>query len=87
VAQVSFTVDADTQLRRTAGLRARVKRAVSGVLESALEICRLGTGSVQKDAPLVIRVASHLVTYSLDLEQASATVRGAEPVPEALASA
>jgi hypothetical protein len=84
VAQVSFTVDADMQLRRTVGLRARVKRAVLGVLESALAITKLGTGNVHKDAPLIIRVGSHLVTYSLDLERESATIWGAEPVREAV---
>jgi len=39
------------------------------LLEAAVEIRNLGTGSVHKDAPLIIRVGSHLVTYSLDLER------------------
>jgi len=70
VAQVSLTVDADMQFRRTVGLRARAKRAVLDVLEAALEISKLCTGSVQRDAPLFIRVGSHLVTPS-----ASAMIR------------
>jgi hypothetical protein len=74
------------QLRHTVGLRARAKRAVLGVLEAAVEIRNLGTGSVHKDAPLIIRVGSHLVTYSLDLERGSATVWGAEPVRERVPS-
>jgi len=86
VAQVSLTADAELQLRHTAGLRARAKRAVLGVLEAALEIRKLGTGNVHKDAPLIIQVGSHLVTYSLDLERESATVWGAEPVREAVFS-
>jgi hypothetical protein len=86
VAQVSVTVDADMQLRRTVGLRARAKRAVLGVLEAALEISKLGTGQVHKDTPLMVRVGSHLVTYSLDLERESATVWGAEPVRESVPS-
>ena len=45
------------------------KRAVLGVLEAALEIGKLGTGQVHKDTPLLVRVGSHLVTYSLDLER------------------
>jgi len=85
VAQVYFTVDAEMQLRRTVGLRARTKRAVLEVLEAALEICRLGMGHVHKDAPLIIRVGAHLVTYSLDLESEFATIWGAEPVREATA--
>ena len=51
MAQVSLTADAELQLRHTAGLRARAKRAVLGVLEAALEIRKLGTGNVHKDAP------------------------------------
>lgn len=86
MAQVSLTADAELQLRHTAGLRARAKRAVLGVLEAALEIRKLGTGNVHKDAPLIIQVGSHLVTYSLDLERESATVWGAEPVREAVFS-
>jgi len=35
------------------------------VLESALEIRKLGAGNVHKDAPLLIRVGPYLVTYSL----------------------
>jgi len=85
VAQVSLTVDADMQLRRTAGLRGRAKSAVLDVLESALEIGKLGMGRLHKDAPLMIRVDAHLVTYSLDLESESATIWGAEPVRQALA--
>ena len=54
-------------------------------LEAALEVRKLGTGHVQKDAPLIIRVGSHLVTYSLDLESESATICGAEPVRQAVA--
>ena len=86
VAQVSFTVDADMQLlRRTVGLCARIKRAVLDVLEAALEIDKLGMGQVHKDAPLILRVDAHLVTYSLDLESESATISGAEPVRQAVA--
>ena len=85
VAQVSFTVEAEMQLRRMVGLRARTKRAVLEVLEEALEIGKLGMGHVHKDAPLIIRVGAHLVTYSLDLESESVTISGAEPVREASA--
>ena len=85
VAQVSLTVDADMQLRRAVGLRAQTKRAVLAVLEAALEIGKLGMGHVHKDAPLIIRVGAHLVTYSLDLESESVTISGAEPVREASA--
>ena len=85
VAQVSFTVEANMQLRRAIGLRARIKRAVLDVLEAALEIGKLGMGHVHKDAPLIIRVDAHLVTYSLDLESESATIWGAEPVRQAVA--
>jgi hypothetical protein len=77
VAQVAFTVDADTQLRRTAGLRAKVASAVLGILETALELRRLGSGNVQMTRPLV---GSHAVMYSLDLEQGSATIWRAEPL-------
>ena len=85
VIQVSFTVEAEMQLRRMVGLRARTKRAVLEVLEAALEIGKLGMGHVHKDAPLIIRVGAHLVTYSLDLESESVTISGAEPVREASA--
>ena len=78
-------MDADMQLRRMVGLRARVKRAVLGVLESALEIRKLRIGSVHKDAPLLIRVGPCLVTYSLDLECKAATIWGAEQVRETAA--
>jgi len=86
MAQVYFTVDADMQFRRTVGIRAQVKRAVMDVLEAALEISKLGTGNVSKDAPLIVRVGTCLVTYSLDVEQEAATIWGAEPVREAAAS-
>jgi len=85
VPQVFLMVDAEMQLRRMAGLRTRAERAVLEVLEAALEVRKLGTGHVQKDAPLIIRVGSHLVTYSLDLESESATICGAEPVRQAVA--
>lgn len=80
VAQVSISLDAEMRLRRTLGLRAQVSRAVTEVLEAALEIRRLGIDGVPKDAPLIIRVGSCLVTYSLDLEHKSATVWRVEPV-------
>ena len=82
VAQVFFTVDADTQLRRTVGLHFQVERAVLGVLETALELSKLGSGNVRSEAPLVMRVASHLVAYSLDLENESVTIWRVEPVQE-----
>jgi len=85
VAQVSFTVDAQMQLRRMVGLRARIRRAVFGVLESALEIRKLGAGNVHKDAPLLIRVGPYLVTYSLDLESKAAAIWSAEQVQETAA--
>jgi len=85
MAQVFLTVDADLQLRRTVGLRARVKHAVADVLEAALQISQLGKGNVHKDAPLILRVGHCLVTYSLDVEQESATIWRAEPVREAAA--
>ena len=53
------------QLRRTVGLRARVRRSVADVLESALAISELGIANVNKDAPLIVRVGPCLVTYSL----------------------
>jgi len=71
------------QFRHTVGLRARAKRAVLAVLEAALEIRKLGAGNVHKDAPLIIRVGSHVVMYSLDLEQESANIWRAEPVQKA----
>ena len=85
MAQVYFTVDADMQLRRTVGLRAQVRRAVTDVLEAALEISKLGTGNVHKDAPLIVRVGPCVVTYSLDVEAESVTIWRAEPLREAVA--
>ena len=82
--QVFFTVDAEMQLRRATGLRARAKRAVLDVLEAALEVRKLGTGYVHKDAPLILRAGSHLLLYSLDLEQELATIWDAEPVRQAV---
>ncbi len=85
MAQVSFTVDADMQLRRTVGLRVHVERAVLGVLETALELSKLGGGNVRTDATLVMRVGSLLVAYSLDLEGESVTIWRAEPLQESAA--
>ncbi len=85
VAQVSFTVDADMKLRRTVGLRVHVERAVLGVLETALELSKLGGGNVRTDATLVMRVGSLLVAYSLDLEGESVTIWRAEPLQESAA--
>jgi hypothetical protein len=68
------------QLRRTVGLRDRAKRAVLSVLVAALEISKLGTGRVKKDTPLILRVGSHVLMYSLDLDRESATIWGTEPV-------
>lgn len=78
-------MDAEMQLRRKVGLRDQAKRAVLGVLEAALEVRKLGTGHVNKDAPLILRMGSHLLTYSLDLEQEIATVWHAEQVQESTA--
>ena len=77
-------VDAEVQLRRTTGLRDRAKRAVLGVLEAALEVRKLGTRQLHKDAPLILRVGSFLLMYSLDLEQESATIWRAEPVQKSV---
>jgi hypothetical protein len=85
VAEISFTVDANMQLRGMVGLRDRARHAVLEVLESALEIRKLGMAHVHKDAPLLIRVGPYLVTYSLDLESDSATIWGAEPVRQSAA--
>ena len=85
VAEVSFTLDADIRLRRTAGLHAEVERAVLDVLEAALEVSKLGAGNVRNDVRLIIRVGPYLVSYSLDLERQSASVWGAEPVRRAVA--
>jgi hypothetical protein len=52
------------------------------VLEAAGEIRKLGSGAVSKDAPLVLKVGVHLVTYSLDLDDECVTVWSAEPVQE-----
>ena len=78
-------MDANLQLRRTVGLRAQVERAVLGVLECALELSKLGSGNVRNDAPLVMRLGSHLVAYSLDLDQESVPIWRAEPMGEVAA--
>jgi|GraSoiStandDraft_4_1057263.scaffolds.fasta_scaffold24484_2 hypothetical protein len=80
LAQVTFTVEADVQLRRTLGLRTRVRRALLDVLEAATEIRKLGGSDVDKDAPLFLKVGESLVTYSIDLENQSLTVWSAEPI-------
>jgi len=85
MSQVFLTVDAEIQLRRKVGLRDQAKRAVLAVLEAALEVRKLGTGQVNEDAPLILRVGSHLLTYSLDLDQEIATVWHAEQVQESAA--
>jgi len=85
MAQVSLTVNADRAFLLTAGLRAEVERAVLDVLEAALEVRKLATGNVRNDVRLIIRVGSHLVSYSLDLERQSATIWGAEPMRRAVA--
>jgi hypothetical protein len=82
MAYVSFTVGADTELRRTVGLRAQVTGAILGVLETALELRRLGSGNLHSDAPLVMQVGSYVVAYSLHLEQESATIWRAERVQQ-----
>jgi hypothetical protein len=76
---VYLTVDADMELRRAVGLRARVKSAVSNVLEAALEVRKLGARSVHKDAPLILNVGGYEIRYSLDLDGDCATVWSAEP--------
>jgi len=86
VPQVFLTLDAEIEMRGTVGLRDRAKRAVLGVLEAALEVRKLGTGHVHKEAPLILRMGSHLLTYSLDLDHESATIWGAEPVSEVATS-
>ena len=77
-----LTVDADVQLRRAAGLRGKVKDAVLSVLEAALEVSKLGTRKLHKDAPLILNVSGYEIRYSLDLDGDCATVWSAEPVRE-----
>jgi hypothetical protein len=81
--QVRFTVDADVQLRRNVGLPTRVRQALLDVLEAAMELRKLSGGEVGKDAPLVLKVDAHLVTYSIDVDSECATVWSAEPVRDA----
>ena len=87
LAQVRFTVDADVQLRRKVGLRTRVREALLDVLGAAMELRKLSGGEVGKDAPLVLKVDTHLVTYSIDLDSESVTVWSAEPVRDARGAA
>ena len=82
MADVYLTVDADMELRRAVGLRTRVKSAVLSVLEAALEVSKLGTRTVHKDAPLILNVGGCEIRYSLDLDGECATVWSAEPARE-----
>ena len=77
-----LTVDADMELRPAVGLRTRVKSAVLSVLEAALEVSKLGTRTVHKDAPLILNVGDYEIRYSLDLDGECATVWSAEPARE-----
>jgi len=79
---VNLSFEARLQLGRAVRLRDEVKRAVFAVLDAALEVRRLCGGQVHRDAPLVLKVDGHLVTYSLDLDAGCATIISAEAIPD-----
>ena len=78
LAHVLITLDADAQMGRVPGLRARVQQHLLGILEAAIEIKKLHADWYPDgDAPLLTRVDQFEISYSLDVSSTSVTVLAA----------
>jgi hypothetical protein len=72
---VEATSNAAKSLARVPGLRPRVEETLTSILETADEMGRTLAGLVPIDAtPMRIRVGDHVISYSLNLEEGTATV-------------
>ena len=62
-------------LARVAGVRERVNETLEGILETAIEICRLHGSELRfDDVYMRVRVAEYMISYTLDLDGRSACI-------------
>jgi len=73
--RVEATSNAAKSLAKVPGLRPRVEETLTSILETADEIRRTHAGIIPFDAsPMRVRVGDHTISYSLNLEEHTATV-------------
>jgi hypothetical protein len=83
LAQVSATLLAGKQLAQKPGLHSKVRHALAGILDTAIEAKKLHGGLVPTSPPLALWLDGHTVWYALDLDRASATILVVEPEDDA----
>ena len=84
MAQVLATIAALAQMAKEPGLRKKVESQLSGIVEAALEIERLGSMHLSNtQAPLITRVDHYEVTYQLDVRSQVASILGVAVFPPA----
>ena len=83
LAQVSATLLAGKQLAQKPGLHSKVRHALAGILDTAIEAKKLHGELVFTNPPLALCLDGHTVWYALDLDRPSATILVVEPEDEA----
>lgn len=74
--RIETAPSADPILAKVPGLRTRVEKTLTGILETAGELRRIHSSDLDVSAAhhLRIRVADYLISYRLDLDRETATV-------------
>ncbi len=81
VLRVTATPTVGAQLARYPGLRERVEETHFSILETAIEIRRLGEAARRMDSGyLRVRVRDFMVSYTLNLDEGIATIVFAEKI-------
>jgi hypothetical protein len=76
--EISATLIASKQLGQKPGLRAKVKRILTGILDTAIEAQRLHGGLISVEPPLAVHVDGHTIWYALDLDRPGAVILAVE---------
>lgn len=74
MAQAFITLLAGKQLAPQPDLHAKVRDALGGILDTAIEARKLHGDPVPMGPPISMRVDGHVVWYTLDLDRPSATI-------------
>ena len=84
--EIEATPSASASLAKVPGLRERVEEVLIGILETGAEIRRLQQGysffNDHANQFMRVRVAKHMITYTLDLDRNVAKVLFVEPIRE-----
>ncbi len=78
--RVGATLLAGRQLARVPGLYEHVRRALVGMLETAEPLRVLQKGYLPLESPLSLVAEGHVIWYSLEVENRSATILAVEPL-------